>query len=63
MSKYYYDAPQIYGKLIIFPGVMASDKSGIIGLLGYCKGGNFNSHIWAWFGQEGKSGSFYLVKS
>ena len=22
----------------------------IIGLLGYCKGGNFNIHIWAWFG-------------
>ena len=22
----------------------------IIVLLGYCKGGNFNIHIWAWFG-------------
>ena len=22
----------------------------IIGLFGYCKGGNFNIHIWAWFG-------------
>ena len=22
----------------------------IIGLFGYCKGGNFNFHIWAWFG-------------
>ena len=22
----------------------------IVGLFGYCKGGNFNFHIWAWFG-------------
>ena len=26
------------------------DNSGIIELLGHCKGGNFNIHIWAWFG-------------
>ena len=25
-------------------------KVGIIELLGHCKGGNFNIHIWAWFG-------------
>ena len=27
-----------------------SFKPGIIELLDYCKGGNFNNHIWAWFG-------------
>ena len=34
---------------------------------GYCKGGYFNIHIWAWFAaftaQKGKSGSIYLVKN
>ena len=25
-------------------------KSGIIELLGHCKGSNFNIHIWAWLG-------------
>ena len=38
----------------------------IIGLLGYSKGGNFNFHIWAWFGYFNCSGMeirFYpLVK-
>ena len=26
------------------------DKHHIIKLLGHCNGGNFNVHIWAWFG-------------
>ena len=46
------------------------DNNGINRLFAYCKGGNFNIHIWAWFGylnssaKQGKSGSIYnLVKN
>ena len=28
----------------------ADDEAGITWLFPYCKGGNFNIHIWVWFG-------------
>ena len=40
-----------------------SGDSCIMEFFGFCKGGNFNIHIWAWFvvssAQKGKSGSIY----
>ena len=36
--------------LCLAPVDMSAWVISIIKLLGHCKGGNFNIHIWAWFG-------------